>query len=138
MLRHVYASAVLLSYLNYFSCTTPSEQFTQNLQDTAPRSKAVSPIRSSDTAGLYQAFQNYSQQNQGRIHGNPPQWSLLTLTGAESGMVPMSVYFDDSIGFDALFFRRTNGEFKFYCISSLPGKSITTPLLPEPDVAGGQ
>lgn len=134
MLRIVYFPAVLLHCLTYLSCTTPSEHSTQNLQDQ-PNHTIVSKALPPDTAGLYQAFRQYSEQNDWSLPPSQSQWRLLTMTGADSGMIPMSTYFDDSTGFDALFFRRTNGVFRFYFVSSLSADGVVVPALPDAEAS---
>ena len=133
MIRLVFFSAVLLSCLTYHACNTPSEQPTKMLQDQ-PQTLVVSTTDHPDTAGLFQAYQVYAEKSAGSIPLlSPSSWRLLSMIGGSRGMIPLSIYLDDSTGFDALFFRRELGEFQFYTISSLTGRAMEAPLLPEVD-----
>ncbi|TNE58363.1 MAG: hypothetical protein EP344_10140 [Bacteroidetes bacterium] len=90
-----------------------------------------------DTTGLYQAFWSFSGSNPclkcppfRRLL--PSCWPRLTLTGAGSGMLPLSSSFDDPDGFYALFFRRTDSGFELYCTDTLVDVR-TTGVYPDPD-----
>ncbi len=132
MIRPVYYPAVLLSCLSFFCCNTPSEQPTNNWQDRPLSLVTPKPIPV-DTAGLQSAFEAYSAQTDSGKNGLPLYWPLLTMIDEHSGMIPRSVYLDDSTGFDALFFRKQAKGYLFYNISSLTGHSIAAPAFPEMD-----
>lgn len=112
--------------LNLFSfCTTPSEAPFQNSQDHFSVTHSDPYFQQPDTAGLCQSYLNALAEPDGvNLPIVPPSsWGLLAFTGPNTGMIPVSTFFEDSIRFQVLFFRKDSTGYQFYTADREPPNS---------------
>jgi hypothetical protein len=138
MIQNILVPTIFLASISLISCNMPSEKSAKTLQvarnQTLPMMQ-VKPIEP-DTLGLYQAFLNFSKMNTCSTCTANNQlpaayWNSLVMTDDSSGIIPASSYVDDSTGFKALFFRRRNGCFQFYCTEAGLEQHMCQPDAPE-------